>query len=226
MKRELVLPGSLLEIGNYFKNDLTTFKIDSKIYSGFLGLYEKSASNQIHVIPLRGKYYLQKTGDKVIGIITRVHLFSWIVDINSFCNATLPFTNAIKKKTKQFITNLQKYLSVGDLIYAEITSFDKFSPPILTIAKKGLGKITSGYLLTISPAKVSRLIGKKKSMINMIREKIGIKILVGRNGRIVLKTNDTYKIELFKEIIKKIEEEAHTTGLTNRIKNLLEEKLK
>jgi exosome complex component RRP4 len=75
----------------------------------------------------------------------------------------------------------------------------------------------------MSPAKIPRLIGKKSSMINMIREKLGIKIIVGRNGRVIAFTDDLNKIEILKKIIEKIELESHTSGLTDRIKMFLEE---
>jgi exosome complex component RRP4 len=228
MKREIVLPGSLLAIGENLKPGLYTFKEDSSIYAGLLGLFEKDSVKDgeiVNIIPLKGKYY-PKEGDNVIGIVVRTHLFSWLVDINSFVYATLPFANAVKekrKKKKKFELNLANYLSIGDVIYATIVNFDRNSPPILSLTdKKGLGKVTSGCLLTMSPAKIPRLIGKKSSMINMIREKLGIKIIVGRNGRIIAFTDDYNKIEILKKIIEKIELESHTSGLTDRIKMFLE----
>jgi RNA-binding protein Rrp4 and related proteins (contain S1 domain and KH domain) len=229
MKREIVLPGSLLITGNNLKAGLYTFKEDSSIYAGLLGLFERDSIKDkgvVNIIPLKGKYY-PKEGDNVIGIIVKTHLFSWLVDINSFVYAILPFANAVKakgkKKVKKFELNLANYLSIGDVIYAKIVSFDRNSPPILSLKeKKGLGKVTSGFLLNISPAKIPRFIGKKLSMINMIREKLGIKIIVGRNGRIIAFTDDENKIEILKKIIEKIELESHTSGLTDRIKMFLE----
>jgi exosome complex component RRP4 len=228
MKREIVLPGTLLATGENLKPGLYTFKEDISIYAGLLGLFEKDTVKKgevINIIPLKGKYY-PKEGDNVIGIVVRTYLFSWLVDINSFVYATLPFSNAVKekrKKKRKFELNLANYLSVGDVIYAKIVSFDRNSPPILSLKeKKGLGKVTSGYLITMSPAKIPRLIGKKSSMINMIREKLGIKIIVGRNGRVIAFTDDLNKIEILKKIIEKIELESHTSGLTDRIKMFLE----
>ena len=80
-------------------------------------------------------------------------------------------------------------------------------------------KLVGGELIEISPTKVSRVIGKNNSMISMISEKTKSTIYVGRNGRIWLKSGDIAKAE---QAIYKIEKEAHTTGLTERIKAFLE----
>lgn len=223
MTREIVLPASLLESGDDLKPTLTTYKLGSNVYSGILGLYERGSSKEVNVIPLRGKYY-PKVGDRVVGIVTKLQIFSWSVDINSFHEAVLPFSSAIKKE-RTFFSDLGRLISVNDVIYAEIISFDRFSPPTLSLKKKGLGKITEGYIYEISPGKVPRLIGKNKSMITMIKEMLGIRIIVGKNGRVVALTQDYSKISILGEVIKKIETEAHVPGLTDRIKNLLESKL-
>ncbi|MFP3189782.1 MAG: exosome complex RNA-binding protein Rrp4 [Thermoproteota archaeon] len=223
MKREIVLPATLLESGEDFKPSLTTYKIGNNVYSGILGLYERGSSNEVNVIPLRGKYY-PNVGDRVIGIVTKLQVFSWNVDINSFHEAVLPFSNAIKKG-RTFYSDLSKLISINDVIYAEIVSYDRFSPPTLSLRKKGLGKITEGYLYEISPGKIPRVIGKNRSMINMLKQMLGIRIIVGKNGRIVALTQDYEKIAILGEIIEKIETESHVPGLTDRVKNLLESKL-
>jgi len=138
MKREIVLPSTLLETGDDLKPGLTTYKIGPNIFSGILGLYEKTNSKEINVIPLKGKYY-PSIGDRVVGIVTKFQVFSWNVDINSFHEAILPFSNAIKKE-RQFYSDLNKLISINDVIYAEIISFDRFSPPTLSIKKKGWEK--------------------------------------------------------------------------------------
>jgi exosome complex component RRP4 len=223
-KREIVIPSSLLYSGNDVKPSLTTYKLGSNIYSSVIGLYERSEGNEIKVITLKGKYY-PNVGDRVIGIITKDSIFSWSVDINSFVEAILPVSFAVKKRKGEFTGNITKLLTINDVIYAQIIDFDKFNPPILSLKKKGLGKINSGYLLNITPGKIPRLIGKKHSMIKMIKEMLGINIIVGKNGRIVALTDDFNKIKILEEVIQKIEFEAHVPGLTDRIKNMLESKL-
>jgi len=222
-KREIVLPSSLLASDDNSKASLATYKIGSNLYSSVLGLFERSEEGP-RVITLRGKYYPQ-VGDTVVGIITKDSIFSWSVDINSFVEAILPVSNALKKKTKRFTANIAKLLTVNDVIYAEIIEFDRFNPPILTLKKKGLGKINSGYIINITPGKVPRVIGKNHSMIRMIKEMLDVNLVVGKNGRIVALTDDFNKVKILEEVIHKIEVEAHVPGLTDRIKNLLESKI-
>ena len=83
-----------------------------------------------------------------------------------------------------------------------------------------MGKFKGGIIVDISPTKVPRLIGKKGSMINMIKDKTNCKIVVGQNGLVWVKGNEDME-QLTREVIHLIEAEAHTSGLTNKIKNKL-----
>lgn len=57
-------------------------------------------------------------------------------------------------------------------------------------------------------------------MINMIKDKTKCKIVVGQNGLVWVKGDEDME-QLTREVIHLIEEEAHTSGLTNKIKNKL-----
>ena len=57
-------------------------------------------------------------------------------------------------------------------------------------------------------------------MINMIKNKTNCKIVVGQNGLVWVKGDEDME-QLTREIIHTIEAEAHTSGLTNKIKNKL-----
>ena len=46
---------------------------------------------------------------------------------------------------------------------------------------------------------------------------------IGQNGRIVVSANDVQTENLVIDAIRKIEAEAHTSGLTDRIREYLEE---
>jgi exosome complex component RRP4 len=83
-----------------------------------------------------------------------------------------------------------------------------------------MGKFKGGIIVDIAPTKVPRLIGKKGSMINMIKDKTKCKIVVGQNGLVWVKGDEDME-QLTKNIIHLIEAEAHTSGLTNKIKNKL-----
>ena len=83
-----------------------------------------------------------------------------------------------------------------------------------------MGKFKGGIIVDIAPTKVPRLIGKKGSMINMIKDKTKCKIVVGQNGLVWVKGDEDME-QLTRNIIHLIEAEAHTSGLTNKIKNKL-----
>ena len=80
-------------------------------------------------------------------------------------------------------------------------------------------RLPGGSIMEIMPVRVPRVIGKKNSMVKMLEEKTGCDLFVGRNGRIWMRGNKT---SLLKKAVLKIEKEAHTSGLTERIKEFLE----
>jgi exosome complex component RRP4 len=116
---------------------------------------------------------------------------------------------------------LSQVLAVGDLVVAKILSYDRTHDPQITVAEPGLGKITRGQIVKITPTKIPRVIGKKGSMISMIKQETGCQIILGLNG-VVLVTGKTPEEEQAALMaIHKIEEESHTSGLTDRITQML-----
>ena len=79
-------------------------------------------------------------------------------------------------------------------------------------------KLNGGRLLKITPYKVPRLIGKEGSMIELIKNKTKCQIIVGQNGVVWIKGE---KEGLAARAITMIEEESHTSGLTDKISGLL-----
>jgi exosome complex component RRP4 len=99
--------------------------------------------------------------------------------------------------------------------------FDRTRDPILTIQDKDLGKIPFGELMKISATRVPRVIGKRGSMIQTIESATSTRITIGQNGLIVVSGKNKDGIELATKAIRMVEEEAHTSNLTQRIKLLL-----
>jgi exosome complex component RRP4 len=119
------------------------------------------------------------------------------------------------------LDSLTKILGVGEVVVGKITAFDRTRDPTLTIKGAGLGKVGNGLIVNLTPTKVPRLIGRKGSMINILKRETGCEIIVGQNGRILIRGRDSKKVELVVEAIRMIEEQAHISGLTDRIKNFL-----
>jgi exosome complex component RRP4 len=89
----------------------------------------------------------------------------------------------------------------------------------------GLRKLIGGRIISVNPYKVPRIIGKMGSMVNLIKDHTKCIITVGQNGLIWI--NGEPKNELIAvNTIRKIEREAHTSGLTDKIKEYLEKSYK
>ena len=78
-----------------------------------------------------------------------------------------------------------------------------------------------GFIIRITPSKIPRLIGKKGSMVNMILKETGCSITIGQNGRILVHGENREQEEIVVNVVERIEREAHTTGLTNRIQEYI-----
>ena len=81
--------------------------------------------------------------------------------------------------------------------------------------------LEGGKLISVKPSKIPRIIGKGNTMVKQITDGTGTSIIIGLNGLIWLKGGN---IDLATAVILKIEEEAHTSGLTERIKAMLDSK--
>jgi exosome complex component RRP4 len=118
---------------------------------------------------------------------------------------------------------LAQVLDEGDLIVAKVTAYDRTHDPQLTVREPGLGKITRGQIVKITSTKIPRVIGRKGSMISMIKQETGCQIILGLNGTILITGKTSKNEELAMTAIKKIEGESHIDGLTNRITQMLKE---
>jgi len=219
-KRQLVTPGDLIAEGEYVAGE-NTFVEKSKIYAARVGIVEYE-NKRVDVVALKA-FYVPRPGDIVIGTITEVGFNGWTVDINSPYIALLRASDVLSRPFKPQKDDLPQVLDAGDLVVAKIVSYDRTHDPQLTVAEPGLGKITRGQILKITPTKIPRVIGKKGSMISMIKQETGCNIILGLNG-VVLITGKTLEDEqLAMKALLKIEQESHTSGLTDRITQMLKE---
>jgi exosome complex component RRP4 len=219
-KRQLVTPGDLIAEGEYVAGE-NTFVEKSKIYAARVGIVEYE-NKRVDVVALKA-FYVPRPGDIVIGTITEVGFNGWTVDINSPYIALLRASDVLSRPFKPQKDDLPQVLDAGDLVVAKIVSYDRTHDPQLTVAEPGLGKITRGQIIKITPTKIPRVIGKKGSMISMIKQETGCNIILGLNG-VVLITGKTLEDEqLAMRALLKIEQESHTSGLTDRITQMMKE---
>ena len=217
--RELVLPGQLLAEGNYRFME-GTFREGDKIYSAVVGLADVR-DDKVKVIPLQGRY-MPSEGDIVIGVVIDSYLSGWILDINSPYTGNLYVSDLLNRKVDLDREDIRQYLKIGDVIVAMVKEVNESMRVSLAAGDRGLGRVKGGKIMEISAAKIPRVLGRKGSMVKILQENTGCRLTVGQNGRIIIWGDDSRKVNLAVEAILMIEREAHTTGLTDRVRLMLE----
>ena len=175
----------------------------------------------INVVPLKGRYDpIEK--DFVIGIVEEPMASSWLVDINAAYPALL-HVNEVPWDVE--FGETEKYLNHGDSVMAKVLSVDQEKKLQVTLKDRNLYKIRGGTMIEVEPSKVPRIIGKKGSMISLLKKYTNCRIFVGQNGRIWVDGEED-GVKKVIESIKKIEEESLAYGLTNKIEELLKKDAK
>jgi len=215
------VPGDLIAEGD-FHPLANTYRVGDKVYSLRVGLSEVEG-NKVKVIPLTGPY-VPKVDDVVVGLVTEVSAFAWTVDINSFFPAFIPAQSVFGRRFSPEKDELAREFDVGDAIVAVVAAFDRSKDPMLSVSGPRLGRVPNGQLLKISPVKVPRLIGRRGSMSKMIEDASGCKLVIGQNGYLIV-TGPPEGMVLAAEAIRMVEDQAHTSGLTEKVERFLAEKL-
>ncbi|MEM0466672.1 MAG: exosome complex RNA-binding protein Rrp4 [Candidatus Thermoplasmatota archaeon] len=214
-KRIIVYPSQILGDVKSHRSGRGTFIEQGKIIAARLGVLNISDST-IEVVPIKGRYE-PIPGDFVIGVIEEASQSSWMVDINAPYPALLHVSEV---PWDIEFGNTEKYLNHGDSIMAKVLSVDEQKKLNITLKDRNLYKIKGGTIIDVEPSIVPRIIGKKGSMISLIKQYTRCRIFVGQNGRIWI-DGDTQGVEKVLQAIAKIEQEAVSHGLTNRIAELL-----
>ncbi len=218
--RQLVYPGDPIATTDYEVSG--PVYIDNGRYRSWcLGLVEVRDERTINIVPLEGTYR-PKVGDTVIGYVTDVLAIGWELDVRAPFSAYLSVHDAVLKPIDLESVDLTTLLNIGDMVVARITDIDvtREHPISVTIKESNLGRLEGGTLVEISPVKVPRVIGKKGSMIGVL-SMLRCDIIVGQNGRIFVKCGDVRDEAFLASVIRRIERESHTTGLTDRIKETI-----
>ena len=199
MEKQLVLPGHL--VAPVPRRQDGCYVDGGKTYVSVLSL-----RNEDRIIPLKG-HYIPKIGDYIIGIVSEERFSGYEIDVNS------PFPSSISAR------DIRETFAVGDVVSAKVRMVDEVHTAQLVEPRKLFG----GRLIEVESVKVPRVIGRNGSMLALIKEYTGSEIFVGKNGRIYIKNGD---VALSAMAILKISHEAHTSGLTDRVKALLDEESK
>jgi len=218
--KTIVVPGEELASGMEFIPSFGTHRSKDKVVASRLGLVNIDGKI-LRIIPLTGKYNPKK-GDTIIGKIEDVSYSGWRVGTNSAYPAML----SMKDATSEFIergADLTQFFDVDDYVVAKIINVTSQKLIDLTMRGPGLRKLMGGRIIEVNTNKVPRIIGKQGSMVGMIKDATGCRIIVGQNGLLWISGEPQSEIIAI-DVIRKIEEESHLSGLTERIKEFLEKK--
>jgi len=219
-EKDVVVPGETLAIGMDYLPSQGTYRKNDKIFANQTGLLVVEGK-VLKTIPLAG-VYLPKRGDVIIGKVIDILMTGWRFNTNSPYSAVLPLKDATFDYIKKG-ADLTTYFDLDEYVLCKI--FQVTSQNLVDVSMKGPGlrKLKGGQILKVNAMKVPRIVGKRGSMVSMIKQATGCDVCVGQNGLVWIKGEPSQEA-LAIEAIRKIEREAHVAGLTERMKLFLEEK--
>lgn len=218
-EKSVVVPGETIATGMDYLPSEGAFREKEYLYAGRLGLVYLSG-RLVKVIPLSGRY-IPKKNDTILGTVVDIGYSGWRVDFG------WPFQGNISMKdgSRDFIErgeDLSRYYDHGDLIVGKIVNVVGSRIIDITMNGPGLRKLQGGRTILCGPAKVPRIIGKQGSMIGLIKDYTGCHVMVGQNGIVWISGETPEKEIKAVAAIRMIEEQAHISGLTDKIKEFLE----
>ena len=205
--KKIVIPGELLSDDSSLSGS-GTYVSGGKVYASVCGLLIQKGKLSVH--PLSGPY-LPKKNDLVIGYVTVVTSSNWIFDIGCPYEGLLHVTEyPIRVPSEE----MQNHFTIGDTVLLKVTDVNAEMKIELTYKDSACRKLTRGRLVDVSSSKISRIIGRSGAMISMLKAKTRCDIFVGGNGRIWM-DGSSESMDILMGALKKIEAEAHVSGLTD-----------
>lgn len=190
------MPGEKIAEGRI--NAPNTFFGDNTTYAAVIGMVDDEG----RYIPLENRYRAM-VGDVVVGIVTDVRHAGYEVDLN------LPEGGFIPTR------DVRLTLQLGDFVICRVKSVSEVGDVDLGEVRR----LPKGKIVDFPSAKVPRLIGKKSSMINLLKDYAGGDIMVGNNGYVWM--SERCDMPLLLKAIKLVERKAHKSGLTDEVAAML-----
>jgi len=198
MERKLVLPGDKIADGNqripyaYFEN--------GAMYATLIGFIDEGG----RYMPIE-KPYKPIRDDIIVGVVTDARHAGYSVDLG---HSSGGFISSRFVRTK---------LQLGDIIIAKIRSVSE-TGGIMDLGD--VKRLPQGKIVRFPTSKIPRLIGKKSSMLELIKKYGKGDIVVGNNGYVWI--SDRSDIPKIMKAMNIIDEKAHTSGLTDTITQFFE----
>jgi exosome complex component RRP4 len=215
--KEVAVPGQLLASGMDYLPGFGTYRKGQDIFANRVGLVTL-AGRAIKLTALSGPY-LAKVDDLIIAKVTDITLNGWRLDTNSAHSAML----SVRDATNHFVdkgSDLTKILDIGDYVAARVIQVTTQNLIDVSLRSPGTRKLTPARLLRFNPNKFARIIGRGGSMVSMIKSATNCQIIVGQNGVVWLYGEPAGEV-IASKAIAFIEEHAHKSGLTDKVKDFL-----
>jgi exosome complex component RRP4 len=217
-QKDVVVPGQIIAKGIDYLPSHGTYRKDDTIIANRLGLINIEGK-VIKTIPLAG-VYMPKRNDVIIGKVSDILISGWRLDINSPYSAVL----SMKEGSFDFIqkgADLTRYFNLEEYVVVKITNVTSQNLVDVTAKGPGLKKLRGGRIIKVNTHKIPRIIGKKGSMVSLIKNATGCRIIAGQNGLIWL-DGEPEKEYIAVRAINMIEDKSHVAGLTDLVKAYLE----
>ncbi len=197
MMRRMILPGDLIFEKPMRMNN--AYISGGKTLSKVLGIFDDVRNS---LIRLEG-VWKPFIGNNIVGVVSSVS--------RNVCSIYLNYTvNGILIVGR----NSRYNPVVGDIIESTVINIEKRNVVVMDRARP----IKGGRIIKVKSSKIPRVVGKSDSMVRQIEELTGTRINVGLNGLVYINGKGT---ENAIKAIRTIEKNAHTQGLTDRIKEML-----
>lgn len=194
--KKIVLPGE--RISDKKLSMPNTFVDGEETFAAVIGTVDEEGK----YVPLESKYRPMPE-DILVGIVTDIRHAGYSIDINLSSQGFI--------SSKDFRVQLE----LGDIVSCKAGQVDEIGEVDFAEVKK----LPPGKLIHFPPAKIPRLIGRKSSMINLIREHSGGDVVVGNNGYVWI--SEASNIPLVLKTVNIIIRKAHMSGLTDEIAQFL-----
>jgi exosome complex component RRP4 len=220
--KDIVVPGEELAEGMDYLPGQGAYREKDKIIASRLGLVQVDG-RAIKIIPLTGKYQPEK-GDVIVAKVIDIAIAGWRLDTNSTYSAMVGMKDASTEYIERG-ADLTRWFTIGDWVVAKVINVTSQKLIDLTLKGPGLKKLGEGRIINVNPNKVPRIIGRGGSMVSLITASTKCQIVIGQNGVVWLSGAPNMEL-IATEAIRFVEENAHTTGLTDRVSALLSTKVK
>lgn len=217
--KQIVVTGQILSEDMGMVPGKNAFRTGEKIIAKKTGLADIKG-RVIKIIALTGTY-VPEYNDEVIGKIVETQSTGWQVDIGAPYEAYLPLTEYSMGYVDTRRTDPLDLMQEGNLVFVRVVKYTKTKKLIISMKGRRYHQLKGGILKKITPQKVPRLIGKKGSMITLIKKATNTNIIVGPNGWVWIKGEQPEDEVKVMRAIGIVEENAHKQGLTEKIENLL-----